>query len=256
MYRSTPWTLENEKKKKSAYIKNRESNLAISVSKVRKLFENNKEKFFSNNEIAKEIGVSIGTVSDITNRMEAIGDIKIVKVRQLKSALSQVFQHKDGSMNGVEKERGKSDAVVNVLYVFQENPNEVYTKDSLMKVVNNTEAKIRRSLQILLQNGNIKLVGSTDKGAAQYQHSKGKKKAIPVRFEEDERYSSIGSFIKKNKLKYLREDIFRNLENSKGSLFYSSLGLVYEYPVEVLVKSVEKLNNKNNRKNIIENLFS
>lgn len=252
MYKTEPWTLNEKETKKvsSPYIKNREADLAVSTARVRKFLEDNKNKSFSNNEIAESLGISLGTVSNITNRLESIADIKIVKVRQLKSALSQVFQHIDGPLPSVTKERGKRDAIVNVLDRFRQNPNEIFTKDDLVKVVNNTESKIRLSLQILLLNGTIKLVGS-EFGKAQYQYKTGDKKGLEIYINKEEGYFTLSEYIKENNLK---KDLFENIDNSKGRLYYSSTGLLRIYTQSYL-DTVSKSRSKDNR-SILEKIFN
>ena len=253
MYKTEPWTL-NEKDlevKKTPYIRNREADLAISTARVRRFLEDNKDKVFSNNEIAENLGISLGTVSSITNRLESIADIKIVKVRQLRSALSQVFQHTEGPLPAVTKERGRRDAILNVLDRFRHNPDAVFTKDDLIKVVNNTEGKIRLSLQILLLNGTIKLVGS-ESGKAQYQYKTGNRKGIEIYVNRDENYSTVKNYIKE---KGVKSSIFKNLDNSKSRLYYSSVGLVKEFPISYLDKVVEKDQHKQGNVSILEKIF-
>lgn len=251
MYKTEPWTL-NEKEletRKSPYIKNREADLAVSTARVRRFMEDNKNKVFSNNEIAENLGISLGTVSNITNRLESIADIKIVKVRQLRSALSQVFQHIDGPLPAVTKERGKRDAIVNVLDRFKQNPDEVFTKDDLVSVLENSEGKIRLSLQILLLNGTIKLVGS-EFGKAQYQYKNGNKKGLEIYVNRDEDYYTVSEYKKEHQVK---KNSFKNIDISKSRLYYSSNGLLRIYPKEYL----DSIANKNQENiSILERLFN
>lgn len=252
MYKTEPWTL-NEKEletRKSPYIKNREADLAVSTARVRKFMEDNKTKIFTNNDIAESLGISLGTVSNITNRLESIGDIKIVRIRQKTSALSQVFQHVDGPLPAYTKERGKRDAILNVLDRFRQNPDEIFTKDDLVKVVNNTESKIRLSLQILLLNGTIKLVGS-EFGKAQYQYKTGNKKGLEIYVNREEGYSTIGEY---KKTYNITKDVFKDVDISKGKLYYSTNGLLRIYPNQYLNKIVED-QNKDNR-SILEKIFN
>lgn len=251
MYKAEPWTL-NEKElevKKSPYIKNREADLAVSTARVRRFLEDNKTKAFSNNEISEALGISLGTVSNITNRLESIADIKIVKVRQLRSALSQVFQHINGPLPSVTKERGKRDAILNVLDKFKQNPNEVLTKDDLVKTVENTESKIRLSLQILLLNETIKLVGE-ESGRAQYQYKTGNKKGMEIYINRDENYNTLEEYKKNHKIP---KNFSKNLDSSRSRLFYSSKGLLKLYPTEYLDELVEK--GQSNR-NLLEKIFN
>lgn len=251
MYKTQPWTLNEReiKVRKSPYILNRESDLAISVSRVQKLFEKHKDKTFSNNEIAEMLGISLGTVSDITNRLEAVADIKIVKVRQLRSALSQIFQHFEGPLPAVTKERGRRDAIINVLDRFKQNPDEVFTREDLNQVLDNTEGKIRRALQILLLDGKIKLVGNDLKGSAKYQYYKGHETGIKIYQEKDESYSTIKEFCKENNIK---ENIFNDFKGSYR-LFYSSKGILKEYLKKDLMQHANKCYKKD--RSLLEKIF-
>ena len=257
-YTATPWTL-NEKElevRKTPYIKNREADLAVSTARVRRFLEDNKEKVFSNNEIAENLGISLGTVSNITNRLESIADIKIVKVRQLRSALSQVFQHVDGPLPAVTKERGKRDPIVNVLDRFRQNPNAIFTKDDLSNLLGISDGKLRLSLQILLINSTIKLVGS-EFGKAQYQYKTGDKKGIEIYTTPDENYSTVSKYVKENNLKIDSKSITKELSSSKERLFYSVNGLSLEYHKDDISKAVLKLGNKKEgRKGFLSSLFS
>ena len=258
MYKTEPWTL-NEKEletRKSPYIKNREADLAVSTARVRKFMEDNKTKIFTNNEIAENLGISLGTVSNITNRLESIGDIKIVRIRQKTSALSQVFQHIDGPLPAYTKERGKRDAIINVLDRFRQNPDEIFTKDDLVKMVNNTESKIRLSLQILLLNGTVKLVGS-EFGKAQYQYKTGNKKGATIWANPDENYCTISRYLKDNNIKIDSSTVSKELDPSKARLFYSSNGLSQEYHKDDISRVILKIGNKKEgRKGFLSSLFS
>lgn len=235
MHEQMPWTLQEKelRVRKSPYIRNKEANLEISTQAVKRLFKENSEKTFTNNEIAETLGISLGTVSDITNRLEAIQDIKIVKVRQLRSALSQVFQHSSGSMRAVIKERGKADAVICVYETFQASPNRIFTKNDLLSILDNTEGKIRRSLQILLLDELIKLVGCDDRGCAQYQYCKGNAKGIKIYKERTSGYMTISEFTQKY---HVGTKSLKDRDVSKSKLFYSSKGLLREYPEDYLKK--------------------
>ena len=253
MYKSTPWTLKEKKKssvRKSAYIKNREADLAISVSRVQKFLELHKEKTFNISQIAEALGLSEGTVSGIMNRLITLGDVNVVEMQR--PHWSPIFQHIECAPTKVPFSYKKEDPIMSILNIFKNNKNEVYTKWDLLNKLSCTESMLRRSLQILLSNKSIKLVGSNEKGEAQYQDYKGNLKEIPIRFEEDESYSSISNFIKKNELKLSSNEILKNLDIKKRNLFYSAIGLVYEYPIEELKKAIQK----SNKKGIIEKLFS
>lgn len=253
MYKQKPWTLDKKSRiNKSPYIKNREADLAISTARVQKLFKENKDKTYSNNEISSILGMSLGTVSEITNRLEAIQDIKIVRVRQLKSALSQVFQHYSGSYPPVFKERGKEDSIVSVHALFTSNINKVFTKNELLQNLDNSEGKVRRSIQILLLDGHIKLVGSTENGQALYQHKDGNKKGIEIYQDKDDNYITLSNYLKNNNLKEKRSYFKHNLRKKTFRLFYSNIGLLKEY----LIEDLDKIKGNMNKKGFLTGIFS
>ena len=106
------------------------------------------------------------------------------------------------------------------------------------------------SLQILLLNGTIKLVGS-EFGKAQYQYKTGDKKGLEIYINKEEGYFTLSEYIKENNLK---KDSFENIDNSKGRLYYSSTGLLRIYPQSYL-NTVAKSRSKDNR-SILEKIFN
>lgn len=258
MYKSTPWTVKNEKKnsrvKKSNYIKNRETDLAISVSRVKDFFKQNKEKGFSTSQVADSLGLSEGTVSNILNRLATIGDINVITMRR--PHWSPIYQSAECAAVRVPFTYTREDCVISILNIFEADKNATLTKYDIMDKTKCTESMLSKSLQVLLANETIKLVGSTDKGKAIYQHKEGNKKAIPIKFEKDDNYSSISNYIKRNNLKVSREDILEVMDTNKKCLFYSAIGLTYVYPIDSIEKAIEKLSKKTNKKGIIEKLFS
>ena len=246
MYKETPWTLEKTKTKrtrKSHYIKERQADLAISTSRVMELFEKNKEKVFNNCEIAELLNLSVGTVSSITNRLVALGDIKAVYIT--KPYLAQVFQHISGSRPSVPFMYFKEDTVVSILNLFANNKNEIYTKKDLLKKFNYSEGMTIKSLQILLCNENIKLVGNDENGQAQYQHKDGKSKGYKVYTEAHEKYSSLNKFLKENKLEQRKKDFIKHLKNQNFRFYYTTRGIIKEYLIEDLNKITKNLDKKN-----------
>lgn len=262
-YTSIPWVNTEEPKvikvkredKKVSLVNNKPTDLSISTAKVQKLFAENKNKTFSNSEISSKLNISEGTVSEITNRLEAIADIKIVKVRQNKSALSQVFQHIEGPLNAVEKERSKNDSIVNVLRIFKGSPDKVYSKQDILNILKEeSESKVRRSLQILLLDDTIKLVDYSEH--ALYQYKTGDKKGYTIYKEENPNYMTINKFVKLNKVKDYSN--FKKLVNAdKARLFYSSKGLLIEFPKSELYKTLESFSNKEieDKKSFLEKIF-
>ena len=80
-YVDTPWTLnENESRiKKNSYTKNKESDKAVSTARILRVFEESPKGKFTNRDIANLLFVSESTVSNVTNKLIALGDIKIAK---------------------------------------------------------------------------------------------------------------------------------------------------------------------------------
>lgn len=262
MYQDKPWSLTKEEKKnvKKETSKKKVSNakpnfftedLAVSSARVLKLFKENKEKYYSNLDISVELGMSSGTVSNVTNRLEALGEIKIVKVRQLVSALSQVFQYKSGSMVSVEKEKAKKDTARLVKDLFENDKNAVYTKQDIMQALPKcSKGQIEESIRILLLNETLKLLLDFEGGSAKYQHFSGNRKGIKVHTEHDLDYITLKEFLKKVDFNYNKEEFLKRLPE-KCRAFYSSKGIVIEY----LKSDLEECLEKSKKKNFLERMF-
>jgi predicted transcriptional regulator len=250
MYKEKPWTLEKkkiERTRKSNYIKEKESDLAISISRVREFFEQHKEQTFTANQIAEALNLSEGTISSIMNRLISIGDISVVTMQRPHWA--PVFQHSSCAPFRVPFRYTKEDPILSIISTFKNNKNEVYTKEDLLKKVGCSESMLRRSLQILLTNGEIKLVGSIE-GCAQYQHKSGNQKETPVYTVMDSTYSSLAEFLQKNNLTK-HGDLFRKELKGKSKLFYTSTGLRKKYPINEMDKIAKKVD----KRSIISSLF-
>ena len=243
MLRENPWTLtkkseenvKKEKPKKERSVKKVlekakakfTEDVAVSTYRVRKLFEDNKEKVYSNQDIASALGISLGTVSCITNRLEALHEIKIVKVRQLVSALSQVFQHREGSMNYVEKEKSKKDTALLVKELFEKDKNYVFTRKNVSEAIpDRSKGQIDESIRILLLTNTIKLVGNSISGKAQFQHIKGDMKGIEVLAEPNENYCSLKEFLEVNNAEHNEEYFKKALSKKQHKRLYSTKGLI------------------------------
>ena len=256
MYREQPWSLKDRTKismkkvtsaPKSSGIDFTED-IAVSTVKVLDLFEKDKEKYYSNQDISVELGISTGTISMITNRLEALRKIKIVKVRQTVSALSQVFQHCEGSMVSVEKEKRKKDTILLVKELFETNKNLVLTKKSVMeKIPGQSKRQVEESIRILLLDGTIKILDDFEDRVLKYQHSSGKGKGLKVFTEHDPRYTTISCFIKNNNFKGDVNE-FKKILPNRCRAFYSSKGIIIEYLISDLHKCEEKIMKKNSRK--------
>ena len=264
MYNSEPWPLnekvqtekkskKNSKKEVAAKAKEKfySADIAVSTARVLKLFEDNKDKKFSNQDIAGVLGMSVGTVSSITNRLEALTDIKIVGNRQTVSAISQVFQHKAGTKFGFQKEKidKNSKEVIKdtaqvVKELFESNKNAVYTKE---EVIHNLEGyskgQIEDSLKILVLNKTVKLLEDYEGDKAQYQHINGNKKGVEVCVEPDERYTTVSAYLKNLNFvadsKKLKENLPKHFR-----VFHSTQGYVPQYLKSDLDKCLKKVEKK------------
>lgn len=264
MYNSEPWPLnkkaqetkkseKSSKKEVAAKAKEKfySADIAVSTARVLKLFEDNKERRFSNQDIAGELGMSVGTVSSITNRLEALKDIKIVGNRQTVSAISQVFQHKAGTKFGFQKEKidKNSREVVKdtaqvVKELFESNKNAVYTKEEVInKLEGYSKGQIGESLQILVLNKTVKLLEDYEGDKAQYQHISGNKKGVDVCAEPDERYITVGAYLKSLNFvadsKKLKENLPKHFR-----MFHSVQGYVPQYLKSDLNKCLKKIEKK------------
>lgn len=247
MYKEKPWTVEKNvtkknRTRKSNYIKERQSDLAISTARVIKLFELHKEKTFSTSQVAEALGISEGTASSILNRLVTLGD-KIVVSNMQRPHWAPIYQHIETASQAYTFTYTKEDSILKILKVFQKNKDAIYTKDELLKELGCSESMLLKSLQILLLKGDISYVGNNN-GKAKYQHKDGNTQGIEVSYEQDDRYIRFGTYLEEKKLKSKYDDIKKVLENVKTRLFYSSKGLAVEYLKEDLDKAVEKLDKK------------
>lgn len=249
MYKEKPWTLSKKSLKISEYIEENKKDLAVSCSRVKQFFELHKEKTFTTNQIAKSLNLSIGTVSSIMNRLITIGDINVVTMQRPHWA--PVFQHADLAPCKIPFRYTKEDPISIIMLIFRTCKDTVFTKKSLSEKIDCSQSMLQRSLQILLTNGEIKLVGSTDNGHAKYQYKEGNKEGIPIYIEKDLNYSSLSEYLIENNLKK-HEDLFKKELKGKARLFYTSLGIRKKYSID----EMNKISKKINKKNIISNLFT
>ena len=259
MFNEQPWPLktkrETKKVKKSitetAKEKFYSEDIAVSTARVLKLFEDNKEKKFSNQDIASELGMSLGTVSSITNRLEALADIKIVGNRQSVSAISQVFQHKAGTKFGFQKEkidknskRIVKDTAQVVKELFENDKNAIYTKEDVIKILKDySKEQIVKSLNILVLSKTIKLLKDYEGNKAQYQHVQGNKEGVEVFYEPDENYTSVGAYLKNLNYKADVEKLKNNLPKH-FRMFHSTRGYIPQYLKSDLDKCLKKSEKK------------
>ncbi len=252
MYKNQPWPLEGKKSKKASKkdvkkeAKKRfySADIAVSTARVLKLFEDNKERIYTNREIAQELGLSESTVTGINTRLEGVRKIKIVEVLQRVSAYTPLYQHINGSCNRVNKRRGKDGNqkdVAQVVYdLFENDKNAVYTKPEIIeKLSNYSKGQIEESLKILLLDGDLKLVGTDENNRAVYQNIKGNRKGKKVETEHTEGYFTVCDFLKLAAFTGDKNNFEKNLSENY-QLVYSTIGIRKEYSREDLEKALAK----------------
>lgn len=248
-YKTIPWTTTEEPtsvrvKKQEVQLKElkkkSEESLPISVARVVKFLNKNKEQTFTNVQIAKEVGLSGSAVSGVMDKLEEIGSVKVVKIRKgLTSGISQVYQSYMGSLNKVEKERTAEGAIAQIFEVFR-RIHKTYTKKELSEITGISRNKVGVALSILLVTENIKVVG-IEENVLVYQNIRGNKRAVEISTEADSRYITLGNYIKINNIKGDLKELKAKVTEGKGHsrLFYSDKGIVKEYEVSYLQKVIE-----------------
>ena len=254
MYKETPWTIDEkfdkltkrqksyDKNRVSNYIKERHADMAISTARVIKLFELHKEKTFTTGQVAEALGLSEGTVSSILNRLSTLGD-KIVVTKIARPHPAYIYQHRECAPMIVPFSYKKKDPIISIIEFFKKDENAIYTKDELLDKLVCSESMLKRSLQILLLQGDIKLVGSRD-SKAQYQYKNGNMQGIKVSSEADDNYIKLTDYLKEKNLLDKQNTIKSNLKGIEQRLFYSATGLTVEYLKEDLNRVIEKMNKK------------
>ena len=261
MFNEQPWSLKAKKavkkEKKSVTEKAKKkfysADVAVSTARVLKLFEDNKNKCYTNQDIATELGMSIGTVSSVTMRLEGLSNIRIVGNRRVKGASNgaQEFQHREGLMPGFQRktvEKGTNviveDAAQAVKEFFEKDKNAIYTKEEVIKGLKGySEGQIMDSLKILVLSKVIKLLTDYEGNKAQYQHAQGNKEGIDVCYEPDENYTSIGAYLKnlnyKADVKKLKDNLPKHCR-----MFHSTQGYIPQYLKSDLDKCLKKSEKK------------
>lgn len=205
--------------------------VAVAAAQVMELFEKNKTKMYTNKDIANELGLSEGTITGVTTRLEALRKIKIVEILQRVSAYTVYYQHIAGPSQRVNKRRGvngdKKDTSQLMLELFEEDKNRVFTKKELVEILKakgESEGQIDTSLRILLLGQDLKIVG--DK---QFQHIKGNEKGFIVYKEHNRNYRTLSAFLKDNKVGHKKQYFEKKLKNKTQRLFHSTSGIIKEY---------------------------
>ena len=266
MYNSKPWTSEPQEpktlKKKREEIQAKEvaskneENLPVSAARIVTFLNKNKDKCFTNKQIAAEIGISGSTASGIMDKLEEIGCVKVAKIRKgLASGISQVYQSYDGSSTKVEKEREAEGYIAKVLAVFMKNINKVYSSKNVANELGISKNNVGQAISILLVTNKVKVVGLED-GALIYQSIKGRKAAIEISIEPDSSYITLRNYIKMNKIKSNSKEIKAKVAEEKGHsrLFYSDKGVVKEYEISYLQKVIGYGEEKKKKKGLLERI--
>lgn len=244
MKRDIPWTLnENETKvKKSPYIKNKESDKAVSTARILRVFEESPKGKFTNRDIANLLFVSESTVSNVTNKLIALGDIKIVG--RTRSTAAIIYQHISGP-DKFEVVFDKTEPVIEIRNFFRNHKNQTCTSKELVENFGYSRSIVSVILRTLLLNGTIKLV-SIDQDTAQYQYKTGGKKTVEIFTTPDEEYCTISKYVKDNNIKKVKsEDVLTKLKSTQPRLFYSSQGVLKEYKKDKIAKTIDTLQNGN-----------
>ena len=248
-YKTIPWTTTEEPtsirvKKQEIQLKELKKksgeSLPISVARVVKFLNKNKNKNYTNAQIAEAVGLSGSTVSGIMDKLEEIDSVRVVKIRKgLSSGISQVYQSSIGTLDKVEKERAAESAAAQILSIFKKSINKTYTKKSLCETTGIPKSKVGTALSILLVTNNIKVVG-IEGGILVYQNTKGNKRAIEICTEGHSSYITLGNYIKINNIKGDSKEIKAKVAKEKGHsrLFYSDKGIVKEYEISYLQKVI------------------
>ena len=253
MYKTQPWTLEEKEsdlkllKKSPSFLK---EDKAVSTARVISLFEQNKNKVFTNRSIATQLGLSEETVSCITNRLEATSMIKITKVLQRYSAYSLQYQHKEGPLQSVSKARGvdgnKKDAVQVVQELFEKDTSAILSKKEITLALDGkaSEGHVGESLRILLIMGIIKIIDNFEGRTPKFQHTSGNQKGLTVLIDNDENYKSLKEFFKDKVYSEQERKEFKNQLPKECKLYYSSAGLTPVYHLSDLEKCASRIEKK------------
>ena len=264
-YSSKPWTETEEPKilkKKREEIQQKEiqnkieENLPVSAARIVTFLNKNKDRCFTNKQIAAEVGISGSVASGIMDKLEEIGCVKVAKIRKgLTSGISQVYQSYDGSSTKVEKEREVEGYIAKVLSVFNNSVNKTHSKKGIAKELGISKDKVGQALSILLVTKKIKVVG-IEEGAPVYQNIKGNKSAVEIATKPDNSYITLGNYIRMNGIKGDTTEIKEKIASEKGHsrLFYSDKGIIKEYEVSYLQKVINCNKTKKEKKGLLERI--
>lgn len=263
-YSTKPWTIEEQEpkilkvKRKEMQLKEiqnkTEENLPVSAARIVTFLNKNKNRCFTNKQIAAEVGISASMASGIMDKLEEIGCVKVAKIRKgLNSGISQVYQSHDGNSTKVEKEREVEGYISKVLAVFENNINKVYSKKEISTGLGISKDKVGQALSILLVTERVKAIG-IEGDVLVYQNIKGKKPAVKIATEPNSSYVTLGSYLKMNGIKGDIKELKEKVATEKGHsrLFYSDKGIVKEYEISYLQRVLKFGKDKKN--NILEKI--
>lgn len=266
-YNKIPWTTIQEpkaikEKREEMQLKEIQSkveeSLPITVARIVKFLNNNKDRTFTNRQIASEIGISGSFVSGIMDKLEEIGCVKVVKVRKHSSAgISQVYQSAEGTSKESVKEREAKGSAAHVLEAFKNNKNKCYTKKEIANVIEEPQCKVGAIISILLVTEKIKVVGIED-GTLIYQYITGKNPALKIYTEPNKSYITLGGYLKMNSIRSNLKEIKSKVikENKYSRFFYSDKGIVKEYEISYLQKVIGLKKLTKGKKGILEKVIS
>lgn len=257
MYQTQPWTLDEKKIEIGAtkmHMPIFKEEMAVSTARVTKLFEQSKNATYTNRDLALKLGLSEGTVSCITSRLQATGTIKIVEVHSRVTAYSMGYQHKEGPSQSVPRLKGydgkQKDAVILVQELFEQDVNAVYTKADVIEKLKGKASRghVEESIKILLLIKVIKIIDDFENRTLKLQSYFGNKKGVNVLAELDEEHMTLRDFIKQEHFSEKEKAEVLNKLPKTCELFYSNRSLTKVY----LKKDLEKCK----RKGILGGLFN
>ena len=266
-YTSRPWTETQEPKilkTKREEIQQKEvqskveENLPVSAARIVTFLNKNKEKCFTNKQIAAEVGISASMASGIMDKLEEIGCIKVTKIRKgLASGISQVYQSYDGNSAKVEKEREAEGYIAKVLSVFKDSVNKTYSKEEIAKKLGISKDKVGQAISILLVTEKVKVVG-IDKNSLSYQNIRGNKPAVEIATEPSKVYMTLSNYLKINGIKGDTKEFKTKVSAEKGHsrLFYSDRGILKEYEISYLQKVIGLEKTTGEKKGLLERVMA
>ena len=258
-----PWVLTEEPKiikekreemQLKEVIKKGEENLPVSVARIMKFLNKNKNQRFSNTQISAETGVR--NVAGIMDKLEEIGMVETSFRKYDKQSKISVYRSiVNDSRTAIPVERMYDGYATRILAVFRGSKNKTYTKAALAELTEIDIKDIGNILCILLITEEIKVVGVED-GALVYQNINGNKKAVVISKEADGSYMTLGNYIKLNNIKEDIKELKVKLSEEKGHsrLFYSTHGIVKEYEVSYLQKMIGLGKKKGEKKGLLERI--